>query len=300
MSFELKRKETVPEGIRRVVCERIEKALETLNGSSRKAASDEAVHEARKQFKQVRSALRVVRGELGGNRFDRENRTFRDAGRPLSEVRDAKVMVQTLDELAAHHKGQLAAGSFKYLHSELEARRRDVRKRVLDEGRAARAIVREVSKSSRRVEGWPLKHNGWKAVSPGLRQTYAQGREAMQESLRDGSDEAYHEWRKRAKDLRYAIELLARPWPEAMQPLADAVHHLTDVLGQDHDLAVLESLVKGELKDVPDPEREMLEPLAAQRRTELKEEAAELGRKIYAEQEDAFIDRLHGYWKAWE
>jgi hypothetical protein len=41
-----------------------------------------------------------------------------------------------LDELADHYKGQLSSGSFKQLRDALEARRREVRKRVLEEDHA--------------------------------------------------------------------------------------------------------------------------------------------------------------------
>lgn len=300
MPFKLKRKETVPDGVRRVARERIEKALEVLDGNRRRSVGDEAVHNARKRFKQVRGALRMVRKELGARRFDRENRTFRDSGRPLSEVRDAKVMVDTLDELAGHYKGTLAPRSFKRLRAALEARRREVRKRVLEKNRTARSIVREIRKSCRRVREWPLEHQGWKAIAAGLRRTYRQGRDAMDAAISDGSDLAFHEWRKRAKDLRYGIELLARAWPQTMESMAEAAHHLTDLLGQDHDLAVLQGIVDNELEDaVPDDERELLTPLVSQRRADLQKEARELGRKLYAERDDEFIDRIHGYWKAW-
>lgn len=300
MAFELKHKEKVPDGIRRVVCERIEDALKVLDGAAHQRASDEAVHEARRRFKQVRGALRLVRRELGEKQFERENGTFRDAGRPLSEVRDAKVMVDTLDQLAGHFKGRLASGSFKQLRAALEARRREVRKRVLDQNHATRAIVAELRKSARRVTDWPFVHDGWKAIAPGLLQIYGQGRSAMNAALRDGSDEALHEWRKRAKYLRYGIELLNRVWPEMMQPMADAAHHLTDLLGEDHDLAVLQGIAENELQDgVPKEELELLEPLAAQRRTDLQKEARELGRKLYAESDDQFVSRIHGNWKAW-
>ncbi|MDB5289631.1 MAG: hypothetical protein JWL69_872 [Phycisphaerales bacterium] len=300
MAFELKHKESIPDGLRRVVCERVEKAMEVLDHNGRSRISDETVHESRKRFKQVRGALRLVREELGEKQFARENRVFRDAGRPLSEVRDAKVLLDTLDELAAHYKGRITPGSFKQLRAALEARRREVARRVLEENHATQAIVRELRKSSRRVEEWPLQHDGWKAIAPGLRQTYEQGRAAMQVAMRDGSDEAFHEWRKRGKDLRYEIELLCRVWPETMQPLADAAHHLTDLLGQDHDLAVLQGIAGNELKkSVPEAERELLEPLVAQRRSELQEEARELGRKLYSESDDEFVSRIHGYWKAW-
>ena len=82
--------------------------------------------------------------------------------------------------------------------------------------------------------------------------------------------------------------------------MADAAHHLTNLLGQDHDLAVLQQVVAGELKNVcADTERALLAPLLGQRRSELKNEACELGDKIYAEQDDEFIHRMHRYWKAW-
>lgn len=300
MAYELKRKETVSDGIRRIACERIEKALEVLDGSPRRSLGDEAVHNARKRFKQVRGALRIVRKELGAKRFDRENRTFRNSGRPLSEVRDAKVMVDTLDELARHYKGQLAPGSFKQLRAALEAHRREVRKRLLGRNHTVHSIVSAVRKSSRRLPDWPLEHKGWKAIAAGLRRTYAQGRDAMNAAIRDGSDLAFHEWRKRVKDLRYGIELLARAWPQTMQSMAESAHHLTDLLGQDHDLAVLQGIVENELKDVSaDNERELLEPLVSQRRADLQKEAGELGRKLYAESEDEFVNRIHDYWKAW-
>ena len=300
MAFELKRKETVPDGIRRIVRERVEKAMEVLDRGSRKSVGDEAVHEARKRFGEVRGALRLVRKELSDKRFERENRSFRDAGRPLSEVRDAKVMVDMLDELAEHHEGQLASGSFKQLRTAFEERRREVRKRVLDENHTTRSIVRDVRESSRRMADLPLAHNGWTAIVAGLRRTYGQGRNAMEAAIRDGSNEALHEWRKRTKDLRYAVELLARASVKTMRPMAKSAHHLTDLLGQDHDLSVLQGIVTKELKDVcGGDERELLKRVVSQRRADLLKGARKLGQALYAESDDKFVARIHGYWKTW-
>jgi hypothetical protein len=49
----------------------------------------------------------------------------------------------------------------------------------------------------------------------------------------------------------------------------------------------------------PAPEWELLVPLVSQRRADLQKEARELGRKLYAEPDDEFVERIHGYWKAW-
>src|SRR5712691_7867861 len=101
MAFELKQDEELGHAIRRIVGERIDDALDVMR-RQRRRPSDNLVHEVRRGLKKARGALRLVRGELGERRFDRENRAFRDAGRPLSDVRDAKVLVDTLDGLLAH------------------------------------------------------------------------------------------------------------------------------------------------------------------------------------------------------
>jgi len=300
MAFELKRKESVPQGVRRIACERLDKAIKALDASRRSALPDAAVHEARKQFKQVRGVLRLIRQEMGRKRFDRENRAFRDAGRPLSEVRDAKVLIDTLEMLAEHFSRELAKGSFKELRAALRSRRTQVRQNVLGKRSAARAIAAEVRRARRRVEDWPLRHKGWKAIAAGLRRTYSKGRGAMKQAIRRASDESVHEWRKRSKDLRYELELLAPSWPQTVEPMAQLLHDLTDLLGQDHDLAVLREIAVDELRDrLPEEEVEMIQPLVTQRREELQKQAIELGERLFAEKPREFTRRLHEYWKVW-
>lgn len=57
-----------------------------------------------------------------------------------------------------------------------------------------------------------------------------------------------HELRKRTKDLLYELELLCCVWPEMIGPLVEQAHHLTDLLGDDHDLAVLRAIAQEDSK----------------------------------------------------
>ena len=177
MPFALKKRETVPDAVCRVIDERLDNALAALDdyGAS---LSDERVHQARKQFKQVRGTLRLVRGELGEKRFIRENTTFRDAGRPLSAVRDAKVLVDTLDSLLEHFQ-QVDVVAFRRLRQALIDRRRDIRRRTLESEHAVSKVAGSITVARKRIAGWHLRHPGWKALSGGLRRVYSQGRRAM-------------------------------------------------------------------------------------------------------------------------
>jgi len=97
MAYRLKSKESVPEGIKRIVKEEFDAGLQQLNGKSR-PNRDQAVHEARKSVKKIRAVLRLMRPELNGA-YDAQIDKLRTVGRKLSEFRDAGAIVDTFDAL---------------------------------------------------------------------------------------------------------------------------------------------------------------------------------------------------------
>jgi CHAD domain-containing protein len=298
MAFELKQDEEVGHAIRRIVGERISDALEVMR-RQRRRPSDNLVHEVRRGLKKARGALRLVRKELGERRFDRENRAFRDAGRPLSDVRDARVLVDTLDGLVAHYDGRVQAERFASLRKALESRRREARQRVLMRDDALVDIARDLKAAAKRLKTWPKKLRGRKTIEAGVRKVYGQSRRAMDHALECGSDEALHEWRKRTKDLRYELELLQPASPEGLAPVIEQAHRLTDLLGLDHDLCVLGEVVRAQVAEPSPPDQVLLLGLIGERRRELQEEAKRLGERLFAEKSEDFAERIEGYWKAW-
>src|SRR4051795_7925236 len=99
MAFEMKPGETAAKCVRRLARSQIDKAQAGLIGEDARAR-EEVIHTARKRFKRVRALIRLVADGLGRKLRDREDARFRDLGRPLSELRDAGVLVQALDRLA--------------------------------------------------------------------------------------------------------------------------------------------------------------------------------------------------------
>jgi hypothetical protein len=89
--YRLRPDEGASEGIRRVARGQLELASNRLTDSGRKEIG-EAIHEARKSLKRLRAVVRLARDPLGDDTYRHENRTFRDAGRKLSDVRDAQVI----------------------------------------------------------------------------------------------------------------------------------------------------------------------------------------------------------------
>jgi CHAD domain-containing protein len=294
-SFKLQRDESVPDGVRRIALGRLDHALEELRG---KAGSDseEAVHEARKDMKKLRALLRLVRGELGEDAYQRENDAFRDVGRLMSDVRDADVLVATLDALRERHPDAISDEAGAGLRQALAK---------TDEGAEERSVV--AAQAVQRLEGawdrvvdWPLGRDGFEALADGLQTTYRRGRKAYEQARSEPNAESLHEWRKRSKDLWYHHTLLANSWPQIAPELGEQAHVLSDHLGDDHDLTVLETWVKehtaeaGGLYSV----QTTSEAIDA-RRTELQAQAFELGGRLYAERPGAFRRRFEGWWRAW-
>jgi CHAD domain-containing protein len=292
-AYRLKDDEAVPDGIRRIALGRIDHALEELRGKA-DSTPEEAVHEARKDMKKLRGLVRLVRGELGEEAYKRENAAFRDTGRLLSGVRDADVMVATLDKLAERYPKELPPDASGGLRQALEGRKPED-----DRSQAARQAVELLEQVWDRVDDWPLQADGFDALEDGLRQVYARGRKAFRAAKDDPSAERLHEWRKRAKDLWYHHVLLQCSWPEAIDPLSEQAHELSDHLGDDHDLAGLAEWAKehaaaaGGLYAVQE-----LNDVIELRRGELQADAFVLGERLYAERPGAFRRRFRGYWRS--
>src|SRR5262249_18753447 len=145
--------------------------------------------------KRVRAVLRLVRDELGEKTYRRENASVRDAARPLTEVRDAKVLRDALDGLAEHFAGEVRPKAFAAARAALEENRAAGRERVRKQDGAFADVAAALGKARRRARRWSVGHKGWPALRRGLRQVYRQGRRAQAAAAADPSVENLHEWR---------------------------------------------------------------------------------------------------------
>jgi CHAD domain-containing protein len=292
--YRLRSDEEPVAGIRRVAAGRIESALEQLREETSNDAAA-AVHEARKDLKKIRSLLRLIRDEIGDEIYRRENARFRDAGRLLSGPRDAQVKLETLEALSQRFAGDASGHDWGPYASALRA---EAEPGPSLGDRVDRAIG-EIELGRMAIDGWPLKTNGWGLVGPGLRRGYRRGRKRFAEAASAPSDEAVHEWRKRAKDLWYHLRLLRESRPKRIGKEADRAHQLSDLLGDHHDLVVLHEDAGSRPQLLGPDGVSLLSTLAERRQGELLDDSLTLGERLYAERPKAFAGRFQHYWKAW-
>lgn len=304
--FELGASEPLSSGLRRITVEQFDKSLELLEGSD---DLDRAVHETRKSIKRLRATLRLVVGEIGTKVYSAENALLRDTSRLLAPIRDGWVMVAAVGGIREEFGAHLAPGALSRLEESLVERHERMRRRALDDDMLFPTVVTTLRAARSRYAAWPVEglelpgrraiRDRFAAIEPGLRKTYARGRDEMDHAVRHPHEVHFHEWRKRVKYLRHQIEILEPLWPEVMDAHATALDRLGELLGDEHDLAVLIQLLSDVPTLCPDPtERAMVAALAQHRRAELQRAAITLGMRAYAETPDRFVERLGSYWQA--
>ncbi len=313
--FGLLADEPPAEGLRRIALGQLDIAIEQLcvqNGDS----PGEAVHEVRKALKRLRALLRLLEDELGSQLVASEQSVLGDAADRLAGARDAEVMVQTLEALLHRNPRQLASRrGVGELRTHLARERVRASRRVTAQADGAGSRGRdgdwsaEPSRTARdliamreRVNRWALADGpALELVGRPLKRIYREGRDHRDlAAARRPGTKALHRWRKQVKDLRYAAEVLdvresqprrsSRERDGRIRKLARRADALGELLGEEHDLAVLAEVVRAHkpLKRRRKARRALLRAIA-RRRARLRKRSLSAGAGIYARKPKRFL-----------
>jgi CHAD domain-containing protein len=315
--FGLLSEETAASGYRRIALAQLDRAIEHLRGES-SVAPREAVHETRKALKRVRALMRLLEGELGVKRADRERAVLGAAAARLAGARDAEVMVSTLDALIERHPRKLGRrrGVIE-LRADLERERMRASARTPGDAATRERVAEELADVRACVAKWklPESRSATKLTAPGLEHVYRAGRAGRRRAGRRGaSPRVLHRWRKHVKDLRYAAEVLdvreaagagskpvgkrrsehskrAARRGRRIAKVARRADGLGEMLGEEHDLMLLAERVRAHkrLKRRGKGTRKRLLRAIARRRKRLRTRALREGERLYASKPKRFV-----------
>lgn len=296
MAYRLRRTKSVQKSVRKVAREQIEKAIAEINDES--INRHEVVHQVRKRCKKLRGLIRLVRPNF--DRYAEENAAFRKIARELSYARDAQSMLDCFDDLLEHFVDQIDPDAFTPLREILRNRRDEVA--ADEEGLAQRLeeTLKHLQEARTRVDSWKIDETGFSALNGGLKKTYGRACDAIEEAYAEPTAENFHEWRKRVKYHWYHARLLRQIWEPMLKAQRKAAAELADLLGDEHDLAVLRETL------LSDPERfgsgedvKAIVGLIDRRRKDFQEQANPLGRRLFSESPSRLCRRFEGYWDVW-
>ena len=293
-AYRLAPDETVPDGVRRIAHGQIEGAIELLSGNGDREA---AVHETRKALKRVRTLLRLGRGDLDPHTYRGENDTARYIARRLAVARDSQVMAETLEAVSERFSAEMPLDQIEGLRTALVAEHREAQQRLDADEILLGSAIRQLESALARVPGWTFAHEDFRALAPGLRRVYRRGRRAVKAARREPSTENLHELRKRAKDLWHAAQVLRRARPSRMRKIRRDAHALSNLLGENHDLALLRTTALRHRRELADPAALIaLLGVIDRRRTQLEHRALRLADRLYARKPGAFVRTVERRW----
>lgn len=290
-SYRILQPDHLTDEVRRIATDQVERGLEELDGDP-----NEGIHEVRKRCKKLRALVRLVR-DADEDLYRRENAAFRDTARRASHLRDDAAMVEAYDALAAAYEDHVDLASFGPVREALVARRDDAAPAVEE---VLTALRGDLEDARGRIATWELPGGGFEQLTGGLQRTYRRCRKRHRDAYAEGTTEAFHEWRKRVKYHRYQVRLLQETWPAELKARRRELHALGELLGDDHDLAVLRDRLHAEPSTYGGTDLvAALTGLLDRRRATLQVRADLLGTRLFAEEPGAFVHRVGRYWEAW-
>lgn len=280
MAHRIGKHEDIGKALARLVTADLLAARHGLSGDGPPA---ERIHRVRQRLKRLRSILKVLRPVLGRVAVD-SAATLRDAARLLADARDtdaATASARSLREVAEDEStgldrviATLERESFSH-HAEATP--------IAPVDALLAAAERSLAEAPDNVDGEVL-------LRQAIDRAYRRGRTAMQRATFSLATPDLHQWRKSVKDLWHLVQLARKRLPPGARPMASRLKRLGDVLGLDHDHAMLAERLA--LSPTGDPALMQQLSLIAKQRRVLEGRAFALGARIYKAKPKTFRRRM--------
>lgn len=190
------------------------------------------------------------------------------------------MLLETLGALADRYPDEAPPERFARFKRTLVGQHGAAQRR-LHEGAAMDEVLGELRRACARVGDWQLEREGLGALAPGFKRIYRGGRRANLTAREEPSTENLHELRKRAKYLWYAAQIVRVAAPKKMKRIARRAHELSNLIGEDHDLALLAQRANERRDLFADGTAHEVAALTERRRAELRRDALALAQRLF-------------------
>ena len=299
--YSLRAGEDLTQGISRILQEQVAAGASELTND--RGASAVAVHEARKCIKRSRALLRLI-APAKSKHYISEDRRLQQVGHKLGELRDAQAIVETLEDLRGRllendvEKGETSralAKEIKAAQAFLEARRETT---ASDFAAASHIqhLASQLEQSRQNLTALPITEIHFSLIASSIGICFRRGRRAFEKAYGQPESDNFHDWRKRVKNLRFQLAVIASIWPTVLGAYSEAAKDLEQMLGDDHNLSVMSSL----LRENHSSRWQTLQAHIEERQTKLRQKARRAGSRLYAVPVKAWSRQLEASWTVWK
>jgi CHAD domain-containing protein len=293
VGFRLKQGASISREIRRIVLKQLEVAISELHTVG-DPQSDDAVHDARRRVKKIRAIIRLVRPVLD-KAYRAVDRDLSTVSRLLAPVADGRGIVETLAELEHRYPASLPKRALAIARTGVL--RNGARADHEAHTRGILKIAAGTLRSERsRIKRWQIRGDGFRAIAPGLEESYRRARRLMLLTWSKPKPSHFHTWRRYVKDHWFHIRLLEGRCGFHLVPYERRIEALDGILGEYHNVILLRDLLVTD-GSLPREEAAQCLRIVARYQRVLRRHAEILGARIYTERPRRFVRRVRDLWR---
>lgn len=270
----------------------LQETVSALNGTE--VDRQVAIHTARKGCKRFRGFLRLVKSAFRTD-FSSVDAGVRNAAFGLSSLRDKDVLVKRLAELRKLRGKSISAADFATIQNQLTCQNTRSGKNSQTEEQQIADFLTSLQAVVEQIPNWNLRCKMSKAARVGFRQTYRQGHKALKLAWRRPSTDNLHRWRKWVKYHEHQMRFMSDSWKGNAAERIERLQLLSEVLGDDHDLAIILEKIEAQSIDRKTAQfagyKKLLQAIST-RRERLQSRAFKLGRLLYRRRPAELMNKL--------
>lgn len=296
MPYRFTKNEQLSFGLKRIILEEIDGALNDLSEKSKNV--DEEIHSARKHFKKIRAVLRLIRSPLGEVLYSNANIAIRDAARNLALARNTAVMLRTLEKI--HFNDENSKHALTIIREHLTSGYETAKITKGESNKIINRTKKLLIQLRSETHHFPINGDDFSLIKDGINEVFIKGRKYFVDSKSFPSDFILHEWRKYIKYLWYDFKLLTNLWPSYFNAIAYELEILAEKLGDINDLALFEKTVNELASVLPAHSPEILLNQLKLKKEKLAIKTLNTGERIFIEKPKAITTRLEDLFILWK
>ncbi len=242
-----------------------------------------AVHASRKALRRARAILSLVASALPKSERRAVLDALREARRGLSSTRDHAVAPDTLAQLPLGPDERETA-------ARILANATEAMPPIAEIEQLLQASAKLAATQADALEAALPAELGWRVVERGIRAIYAEARDARRDAKR--STRAFHQWRRRSKELVYQLELIAKHAGPRVGLIHATLDGITDAASGAVDLIMLREFVRTYAQGVDEAQLAHLETAIDAQLGDLMKSARKAGRDAFDRNATKFAKHL--------
>ena len=253
------------------------------------------VHSARKCFKRLRSLFLLARPGMPEPVFRSLTSRVANIGKGLAAARDAQALLDAIEKLEQNTEAGAGDGPMRSIRGWLH-KRRNAAEQNLAQTTASEALSKLLQLRPA-LAGLAVYPDDFTPLAKGLERCYRATRKHFRAAIESDDAEELHEWRKGVQQHWRHMQLLMPCWPSELSARVEASRSLSQVLGDDHDIAMLTHLVMTPTMTFGTPEdTTAFLKRCRKRHKALRKDARTRGERLFVEKPGPFANRIHAYW----